>query len=215
MKRLLMVLMVGVLAGCAALTGKADPDYSLYVAAKQNEASTQALRLGALAAAAKSSDQGVSAGAVMALALEGRGSAATAGGVQPPARGDSAISWGSLLVQLFGIHRNAQVALHASDNAARVAESANAAMLGLGNHDATAPAQGQTYNIGGDGVIGGGTLNSVGGTGAAGGDYADTHSPVDSSNNSNNSNQGNPVDNSNQGNPADNSVQGGAAAPAP
>lgn len=203
MKTVLVLLMAIMLAGCAALTGKADPDYSLYVAAKQNEAGAQAVRLGALAAAAKSPDQGVSAGAVMALALEGRGSATMAGGVQPPARGDSAISWGSLLVQLFGIHRNAQVALHASDNAARVAESANAAMLGLGNHDNPQPAQGQTYNIGGDGVIGGGTLNTVGGTGAAGGDYADTHSPVDSSNqgNADNSNQnnGNP-DNSNQGN---------------
>lgn len=49
-----------------------------------------------------------------------------------------------------------------------------------------------TQSVGGSGVIGTGTLNSVGGTGAAGGNY---QAPID------NSNQGNPVNNFNQGNP--------------
>lgn len=74
-----------------------------------------------------------------------------------------------------------------------------------------------TNNIGGDAVQGdGSTLNSVGGTGAAGGNYADQHSPVDSSNqgNTDNSNQGNGnPDNSNQGN--GNPVTGNPAPAAP
>lgn len=120
-----------------ALTGCASNDYALY-ADSQARAETarhqaDAARYKAMADIAASGTEAAKVAAVMAMTL-GQGGQAQAARLQAP-QASEALQWASILVpgltQIAGIAANTRLATVQSNNAARVAESTNGALLGI------------------------------------------------------------------------------------
>jgi hypothetical protein len=116
------------------LAGCASPGYEQYIAAQQSIAvsrgDAERARYNALAAIAKTGDPAASVAAAMALAMGGQQQP-----VQIAAPQNEWLQWASVLVpaltQAYAIGQSANVAINASNNAARSAEATTAGFVGM------------------------------------------------------------------------------------
>lgn len=188
-------------------------EYQAYVAAHQSQAqaasqaassqaTADAARYAALSQIATSStDPTTKVAAVMAIAMEGRGSGGQRAVQQAPiaapvSNSETALRWAQVVVPgvtaLYGIRANAMTAMNASDNAAATSASTNNAFVGLAGK-IQAPAANvtttttTTNTLSGTGVLGTGTYtntpvtttSTVGGSGVIG---SGTYSPSSTDN---------------------------------
>jgi hypothetical protein len=133
----LIALAVGAVAltGCASMT-----DYSLYAETQQIIAKEQAraeiARFEALREIAKTGDPTAQVAAVITL-NQGRETANRAQGLQAPTNlNDTLLRWASIIVpsavSVYGIGKNAEVAINNSNNARDISLDTNSTMLGFG-----------------------------------------------------------------------------------
>lgn len=206
-----------------AASGCASDDYRLYAesqaAIHTARANADAERYRAMASIAQSGDTTAKVAAMFAMQAAGNGGQQPAHIAAPKSTAEVARDWlGMILpvaIQGYGIHANSQVMMRQSDNSARVAESTNAAFVGIAGQIQAPAANVTTTTLSGSGVIGSGfysaptttvtTLSGSGvlgsgsytgpvstttlsGTGAIGGNYTPTTTTTDnhSVNNSNN-----------------------------
>ena len=131
MKRLALCL-IPILASCATA------DYEAYAKAQSDigtaNAAANKARFDALSQVAQTGTDTAKVAAVMALALGGQTQASGVQQVQAP-QASQALQWASVLVPglttLASINANMRVGLANADNSARIAESTNAAFLGI------------------------------------------------------------------------------------
>lgn len=136
----------------AALAGCASPDYAQYTQARAAEARARAdadvARYNALARIAESGSDAARVAAVMSMQAAGGGQN-VAGTAAPRSAADTALGWAGVLVpgltQMHAASQATRLGLRQSDNAAAVATSTNATMLGLGSL-VQAPGATTTYN---------------------------------------------------------------------
>lgn len=123
-----------------AITGCASQDYAQYTQARAAEARARAeadvARYNALARIAETGSDAARVAAVMSLQAAGNGQNVTTPTAAPRSAADTALGWASVLVpgltQMHAATQATRLGLRQSDNAAAVATSTNATMLGLG-----------------------------------------------------------------------------------
>ena len=121
----------------ASLTGCATADYKAYAEAQSNVAAAKAnaetARYNALSKIAETGTDASKIAAVMALALGNQGAGQAQQIAAPPQ--NEALQWASILVpgitNIAGMALNAKVAITNAEHSARVAESTNAAFVGI------------------------------------------------------------------------------------
>ena len=169
MKKIIIAVAVTLLSGCAAQNyatyAKSNADIEI---AKHN---AEAEKYRAMSAIAAVGDSTAKVAAVMAMAMGSQMQPQSAV-LQPPR--DEALQWFSILLpsvtQMYGISRNAAVAMNQSNNAAAVAASTNATFLGMAGQiqAPTAPQANYSYNISGNSGANSGNSGKL-----AGGDVND------------------------------------------
>ena len=152
---------VATLIAALALTACASPDYAQYSKAQTDIATARhgadAARYRALSDIAATGDSSAKVAAVMALAMGSQGSAAQATMQAPQA--SQALQWASILVpgltQVAGMRYQHLSAVVQSNNSAAVAQSTNAAFVGMAGK-IQAPGSVTTNTLSGVGTLGGG-----------------------------------------------------------
>lgn len=156
-----MKRIVPTLLAALALTACASPDYAQYSKAQTDIATARhgadAARYRALSDIAATGDSSAKVAAVMALAMGSQGSAAQATMQAPQA--SQALQWASILVpgltQVAGMRYQHLSAVVQSNNSAAVAQSTNAAFVGMAGK-IQAPGSVTTNTLSGVGTLGGG-----------------------------------------------------------
>jgi hypothetical protein len=133
---------IALAVGAAALTGCASmTDYSLYAETQQIIAQEQAraeiARFEALREIAKTGDPTAQVAAVITLNQNQNNSVNRAQGLQAPTNlNDTLLRWASIIVpsavSVYGIGKNAEVAINNSNNARDISIDTNNTMLGFG-----------------------------------------------------------------------------------
>ena len=121
-----------------ALTGCATTEYADYAKAQGDiaraNAEVQSARYNALSKVAETGTESAKIAAVMALALGGSSSTQAVQQVQAP-QPSQALQWAQVLVpsitNIASLHYTSRASMAASESAARVSESTNAAFVGL------------------------------------------------------------------------------------
>lgn len=152
---------VATLIAALALTACASPDYAQYSKAQTDIATARsaadAARYRALSDIAATGDSSAKVAAVMALTLGGQGSGAQTTMQAPQA--SQALQWASILVpgltQVAGMRYQHLSAVVQSNNSAAVAQSTNAAFVGIAGK-IQAPGSVTTNTLSGTGTMGGG-----------------------------------------------------------
>jgi hypothetical protein len=138
-KPLTLGLVAVALSGCAA---SGPSDYAVYAETQRQIATAQSAaeiaRYQALQEIAAKGDSAASVAAAMGIAM-GNGTGPTRASAQvsaPKSLGEKLLPWASIIVpsavQVFGIGKNADVAINSSNNARDVAINTNETMLGFG-----------------------------------------------------------------------------------
>lgn len=197
-----MKLFFAAVLSLLAASGCASDDYRLYAesqaAIHTARANADAERYRAMASIAQSGDTTSKVAAMFAMQAAGNGGPQPAHIAAPKSPAEVARDWLGMILpvamQGYGIHANSQVMMRQSDNSARVAESTNAAFVGIAGQ-IQAPAANvttTTTTLSGSGVLGSGSYTgpvnttTLSGTGAIGGNYTPTTTDNHSVNNSNN-----------------------------
>jgi predicted small secreted protein len=133
---------IALAVGAAALTGCATmTDYSLYAETQQIIAQEQAraeiARFEALREIAKTGDPTAQVAAVITLNQNQNSNSNRAQGLQAPTNlNDTLLRWASIIVpsavSVYGIGKNAEVAINNSNNARDISLDTNNTMLGFG-----------------------------------------------------------------------------------
>lgn len=179
-------IIASVLLATTLLSGCATGEYKMYadsqVAIQVSKANAEAERFKAMASIAQAGDTTTKVAAMMAL-QQGQGNQQSSTHIAAPkSAAEVAKDWlGMMLpaaVQGYGILANSRVAINASDNSARVAESTNGAFVGIAgkiqapmasidnhsvttstdSHNTTTDTHAQTLS--GAGTVGGGGYNT-------------------------------------------------------
>lgn len=139
MKRVLLpaVAAVLLLSGCA---GMGDKDYQHYAETQRQIANSRAMaetaRYAALAEIAKSGDTTARVAAVMSLQMGGQTNQPQQQVQAPTPLSETLLRWAGVLVpsltQIYGIQKNAEVAINQSNNNRDVQVNTNQTMLGMG-----------------------------------------------------------------------------------
>lgn len=139
MKRVLLpaVAAVLLLSGCA---GMGDKDYQHYAETQRQIANSRAMaetaRYAALAEIAKSGDTTARVAAVMSLQMAGQPAQPQQQVQAPTPLSETLLRWAGVLVpsltQIYGIQKNAEVAVNQSNNNRDVQVNTNQTMLGMG-----------------------------------------------------------------------------------
>jgi len=137
MRMKLIALAVGAVAltGCASMT-----DYSLYAETQQviakEKARAEIARFDALREIAKTGDPTAQVAAVITLNQNSQGAAQVQGVAPPTNLHDTLLKWASIIVpsavNVYGIGKNAEVAINNSNNARDISLDTNNTMLGFG-----------------------------------------------------------------------------------
>jgi hypothetical protein len=148
-----------ILLSALTLSGCANADYDKYIATHRDihtaRASADVERYKAMAAIAQSGSEAAKVAALITINNDRAASQAVA--IAPPkSTADAIREWAGLLipaaVQGYSIRQNTQLGIAQSNNSARVAESTNAAFVGMAGQ---IQAPGAVTNLSGTGSIGG------------------------------------------------------------
>lgn len=139
MKRVLLpaIAAVVLMSGCTTMM---DKDYQAYAETQKHIANSRAMaetaRYAALAEIAKSGDTTARVAAVMSLQMGGQNSQPQQQVQAPTPLSETLLRWAGVVVpsltQIYGIQKNAEVAVNQSNNSRDVQINTNQTMLGMG-----------------------------------------------------------------------------------